>query len=59
MHSKLFDLEKVEVTGGWRKLHDEQLHNFLQAGRQAGKVLTKKTKYQPTNQLTNDQLQGV
>jgi hypothetical protein len=25
---RIFGLKKDEVTGGWRKLHDEELHNF-------------------------------
>jgi hypothetical protein len=25
---RIFGLERNEVTGGWRKLHNEELHNF-------------------------------
>jgi hypothetical protein len=25
---RIFGLKKDEVTGGWRKLHDEELHNL-------------------------------
>jgi hypothetical protein len=25
---RIFGTEKDEVTGGWRQLHDEELHNF-------------------------------
>jgi hypothetical protein len=25
---KIFVCERDKVTGGWRKLHDEKLHNF-------------------------------
>jgi hypothetical protein len=25
---KIFGLTRVEVTGGWRKLHNEELHNL-------------------------------
>jgi hypothetical protein len=25
---RIFRPERVEVTGGWRKLHNEELHNF-------------------------------
>jgi hypothetical protein len=27
---KVFELKKQEVTGGWRKLHNEQLHDIYQ-----------------------------
>jgi hypothetical protein len=25
---RIFGLKRDEVTGGWRKLHNEELHNF-------------------------------
>jgi hypothetical protein len=25
---RILGLKRSEVTGGWRKLHDEELHNF-------------------------------
>jgi hypothetical protein len=25
---RIFTLKRVEVTGGWRKLHNEELHNL-------------------------------
>jgi hypothetical protein len=25
----IFGFEMEEVTGGWRKMHDEELHNFF------------------------------
>jgi hypothetical protein len=25
---RIFDSKKVEVTGGWRKLHNAELHNL-------------------------------
>jgi hypothetical protein len=25
---RIFGLERVEVAGGWRKLHNEELHNW-------------------------------
>jgi hypothetical protein len=25
---RIFGLKRNEVTGGWRKLHNEDLHNF-------------------------------
>jgi hypothetical protein len=27
---RIFRLKRDEVTGGWRKLHNEELHNFYQ-----------------------------
>jgi hypothetical protein len=29
MLSRVFGPKEEEVTGGWRKLHDEELHNVL------------------------------
>jgi hypothetical protein len=26
---KMFGLQKVEVTGGWKKLHTEELYSFV------------------------------
>jgi hypothetical protein len=26
--SRIFVSKKAEVTGGWRKLHNEEVHNF-------------------------------
>jgi hypothetical protein len=25
---RIFGSKRVEITGGWRKLHNEELHNF-------------------------------
>jgi hypothetical protein len=29
---RIFGLKRNEVTGGWRKLHNEELHNFFLFG---------------------------
>jgi hypothetical protein len=28
MLRRMFEPERHEVTGGWRKLHDEEIHNL-------------------------------
>jgi hypothetical protein len=38
MLRKIFGSRKVDVTGGWRKLHNEQLHNVYYSPNVMGKI---------------------
>jgi hypothetical protein len=41
---RIFGLKRDEVTGGWRKLHKEELHNFYSSPSVIRMILSRRMK---------------